>query len=141
GAERRVEWVDGSIGIGRDPSNHVELEDARVGRWHAAIFEEAGPSYRLRDLGSARGTRVAGKRIQSHLLREGDEVQVGPFRLAYSGDAECTKATPGGHALHFRFGVEATDPIGREAKERTLSGQIGWESAAARADGTRPSPR
>src|SRR5262245_10365297 len=141
GAERRVEWVDGCIGIGREPSNHVELEHARVARWHAAIFEEAGPSYRLRDLGSARGTLVAGKRIQSHLLREGDEIGVGPFRLVYAGDAGCTKATPGGHALHFRFGPAVNDPIGREVKEPTLSGQIGWESAAARADGSRPSPR
>jgi transcriptional regulator with GAF, ATPase, and Fis domain len=141
GTERRVEWVDGSIGIGRDPSNHVELEDARVGRWHAAIFEEAGPSYRLRDLGSARGTLVAGKRIQSHPLRAGDEIGVGPFRLAYSGDTGCAKATPGGHALHIRFGIAVKDPIGLQAKERTLSGQIGWESAADGADGTRPSPR
>jgi len=141
GAQRRVEWVDGCIGIGREPSNHVELEDARVARWHAAIFEEAGPSYRLRDLGSARGTRVAAKRIQSHLLREGDEIQVGPFRLVYAGDAGCTKPTPGGHALHIRFGVEVNDPIGRNVKEQTLSGQIGWDSAAARTEGARPSPR
>jgi len=140
GAERRVEWVDGSIGIGRDPSNHVELEDARVARWHAAIFEEAGPSYRLRDLGSARGTRVAAKRIQSHPLREGDEIHIGPFRLVYAGDAGRTRPAPGGHALHIRLGA-TSDPIGTRVQERTLSGEIGWESTAARAEGARPSRR
>jgi transcriptional regulator with GAF, ATPase, and Fis domain len=140
GAERVVGWVDGCIGIGREPSNHVELPDARVGRWHAAIFEEDGPSYRLRDLGSARGTTVAGKRIQSHVLREGDEIGIGPFSLVYSGNAG-PKPAPGGHALHIRFAAAAEDPIGRQVQARTLSGRIGWESAAARADGSRPSPR
>ena len=72
GVQQAVEWSDGGIGIGREPSNHVVLDHPRVARWHAAIFEAEGPSYRLRDLGSRSGTRVGRERVRSHVLRDGD---------------------------------------------------------------------
>ncbi|HEX5376088.1 MAG TPA: FHA domain-containing protein [Solirubrobacterales bacterium] len=35
------------------------------------------------DLGSHNGTYVNRKRIESHLLADGDEIQIGKFRLSY----------------------------------------------------------
>ena len=142
GARRTVEWVDGSVGIGRDLSNHLVIEDPKVGRWHAAIFEEAGPSYRLRDLGSRKGTLVAGKRIRSHSLREGDEFQVGSYTISFASGTHRGRRPSAGHELHIRFAADEQDPIGRGSKTTPLSGRIEWESPPEPAVGTaRPSPR
>ena len=138
GVTRAVGWPDGSIGIGREPSNHVVLDHPHIGRWHAAIFEEAGPSYRLRDLGSARGTSVDGKRVKSHVLREGDEIRIGPYRAAFSSDDHHDRRPAAGHTLHIRFSSAGEDPIGLKPSARPLSGRIGWTSSPGSA---RPSPR
>jgi transcriptional regulator with GAF, ATPase, and Fis domain len=141
GTDRTVDWVDGSIGIGREPSNHLVLEHAQVGRWHAAIFEEAGPSYRLRDLGSATGTRVARKPIRSHPLREGDEFTIGPYRLCYFCDAPRMRGSGRGRAMHIHFGSGEKDPLGRDPIAAPVVGRVRW-NAPPREDGTtRPSPR
>lgn len=48
--------------IGREPTNDIELADQRVSRHHAVIWAEAG-QWRVRDLDSANGTFIDGKRV------------------------------------------------------------------------------
>ena len=68
--------------IGRRPDSDVFLDDVTVSRDHAILVRRAG-EYHLDDCGSLNGTYVNRRRIDSHRLTDGDEVQVGKYKLAY----------------------------------------------------------
>jgi hypothetical protein len=71
------------ITIGRAPDSDIFLNDVTVSRHHAVI-ERGADGPHLRDLGSLNGTYVNRRRIESdEPLEDGDELQVGKFRLAY----------------------------------------------------------
>ena len=53
-----------------------------VSRDHALLVRRGGDYY-LDDLGSLNGTYVNRQRIESHRLEDGDELQVGKFKLTY----------------------------------------------------------
>jgi len=64
-------------GVGRHPSNAIQLLDTIVSKEHCVI-EQQGPSMMLRDLGSMNGTYVSGERVAGvRLLRLGDEIRLG----------------------------------------------------------------
>ncbi len=73
----------GVVTIGRDPTSDVFLDDVTVSRDHAQIL--AGDrGLILRDLGSLNGTYVNRRRIEDdEVLHDGDELQVGKFRLTF----------------------------------------------------------
>ena len=68
--------------IGRRPDSDVFLDDVTVSRDHALLVRRGG-SYYLDDCGSLNGTYVNRSRIESHRLTDGDEVQVGKYKLAF----------------------------------------------------------
>jgi hypothetical protein len=68
--------------IGRRPESDVFLDDVTVSRDHAVLVRRSGEYY-LDDCGSLNGTYVNRQRIESHRLTDGDEVQVGKYKLAY----------------------------------------------------------
>ena len=68
--------------IGRRPESDVFLDDVTVSRDHAILVRRGG-DYHLDDCGSLNGTYVNRQRIDSHKLTDGDEVQVGKYKLAY----------------------------------------------------------
>jgi hypothetical protein len=68
--------------IGRRPDAEVFLDDVTVSRDHALLVRRSGDYY-LDDLGSLNGTYVNRHRIESHRLEDGDELQVGKFKLTY----------------------------------------------------------
>jgi len=75
--------VDGErLGIGRRPDCEVFLDDITVSRDHALMIRR-GEHWHLDDCGSLNGTYVNRSRIDSHRLEEGDEVQVGKFKLTF----------------------------------------------------------
>ena len=74
--------------IGRHPDSHIFLDDVTVSRRHAEVVREEG-ELTARDLGSLNGTYVNGDRVEERLLRSGDELQVGRFKLLFVG-AEST---------------------------------------------------
>ena len=67
---------------GRSPDADVFLDDVTVSRDHALVVKRGGDFY-LDDLGSLNGTYVNRKRIESHRLEDGDELQVGKYKLTY----------------------------------------------------------
>lgn len=69
--------------IGRDPQCTIPLASPVVS-WHHAELMRTGNSHQLLDLGSANGTFVNGRKVRSVLLRAGDQVQIGPYKLVYS---------------------------------------------------------
>ena len=68
--------------IGRRPDSDVFLDDVTVSRDHALLVRR-GEDYYLDDLGSLNGTYVNRRRIESHRLEDGDELQVGKYKLTY----------------------------------------------------------
>jgi FHA domain len=75
--------VDGErMSIGRRPEAEVFLDDVTVSRDHALLIRR-GENWYLDDCGSLNGTYVNRSRIESHLLEEGDEVQIGKYKLTF----------------------------------------------------------
>ena len=74
--------ADGETSIGRHPESDVVLDDITVSRRHVAITHDRG-DYLLTDLGSLNGTYLNNERVDSGLLRHGDEVQVGRYRMVF----------------------------------------------------------
>ncbi len=68
--------------IGRQPDADIFLDDVTVSRDHALLVRR-GPDYFLDDCGSLNGTYVNRERIESHKLADGDELQIGKYKLAY----------------------------------------------------------
>ncbi len=70
------------MSIGRTPDAAVFLDDVTVSRNHALIVRRRDGLY-IDDLGSLNGTYVNRKRIESHLLVDGDEIQIGKFKISF----------------------------------------------------------
>ena len=67
---------------GRHPESDIFLDDVTVSRRHAE-FRKNGDSYEVVDVGSLNGTYVNREPKNSAVLANGDEVQVGKFRLVF----------------------------------------------------------
>lgn len=68
--------------VGRHSNADIFLDDVTVSRRHTE-FLRTGTTFQLRDLGSLNGTYYDGARIDSSVLVDGAEVQVGKFRLTF----------------------------------------------------------
>jgi pSer/pThr/pTyr-binding forkhead associated (FHA) protein len=68
--------------VGRHPDADIFLDDVTVSRRHAEFIRH-GVAFEVRDLNSLNGTYFDGVRIDSALLSDGAEVQVGKFRLTF----------------------------------------------------------
>jgi ABC-type multidrug transport system ATPase subunit/pSer/pThr/pTyr-binding forkhead associated (FHA) protein len=109
-----------SYTIGRDPTNQVRLAHPAVSRQHARM-ESTPAGHVLSDLNSTNGTFVNGRKLaKPTLVKAGDVIQIGPFRLQYEREG-LTQASPEGlyrlDGLHLNRGV----PVGG-ALRRVLGG-------------------
>ncbi len=71
---------EGVTRLGRHPDSEIMLDDITVSRRHVEI-ERTGDGYLVTDAGSLNGTYVNQERTDRAVLRHGDELQVGKFRL------------------------------------------------------------
>ena len=67
---------------GRHPDSDIFLDDVTVSRRHAEIVA-TGHGYRVRDAGSLNGTYLNRSRVEDAELSDGDEVQIGSFKLVF----------------------------------------------------------
>lgn len=68
--------------IGRSPDCEVFLDDVTVSRNHAVLVERDGAFY-VEDQSSLNGTFVNRRRIDSVQLENGDELQIGKYRMTF----------------------------------------------------------
>jgi pSer/pThr/pTyr-binding forkhead associated (FHA) protein len=73
---------EGETTIGRSPDCGIFLDDVTVSRRHAVLTERDGGFF-IADQGSLNGTFVNRKRVESALLEDGDELQIGKYRLTF----------------------------------------------------------
>lgn len=72
---------------GRNPSSDIFLDDVTVSRRHAEVLRE-GDRFVVKDAGSLNGTYVNRERVDVAELSNGDELQIGKFKLVfYAGEA------------------------------------------------------
>ncbi len=74
--------ADGGTTIGRSPDCTVFLDDVTVSRKHAVVVERDG-HWLIEDQGSLNGTFVNRERVESAELSDGDEIQIGKYRLTF----------------------------------------------------------
>ena len=67
---------------GRHPESDIFLDDITVSRRHAE-FARTDNGYIVRDVGSLNGTYLNRERIDDAALQNGDEVQIGKFKLVF----------------------------------------------------------
>ena len=68
---------------GRRPDSDIFLDDVTVSRRHAEFLRRPGGVFVVRDVGSLNGTYVQRDRIDEVVLRDGDEVQIGKYRMVF----------------------------------------------------------
>ena len=101
--------------IGRAPDNDIQIDDPMISRNHAEVVREADGTYRVRDLGSRRGTFVGAHKVADAVLRDGDEVLIGPTRLRFEVGRTSGPEIPVSEELRkLRAVVELSRAIGVE---------------------------
>ncbi|GGV29433.1 hypothetical protein GCM10010495_52170 [Kitasatospora herbaricolor] len=68
---------------GRHPQGDIFLDDVTVSRKHVEFRRTPGGGFTVADVGSLNGTYVNRERIDEVSLNNGDEVQIGKYRLVF----------------------------------------------------------
>ena len=84
-AHDRVELAADTMSVGRIDDSDVVLDDISVSRQHAVFLRTASGRITVRDLNSLNGTYVNGTRVEESVLRSGDEIQIGKYKIVYWG--------------------------------------------------------
>jgi pSer/pThr/pTyr-binding forkhead associated (FHA) protein len=70
------------VTAGRHPDSMIFLDDITVSRRHAEV-RKVGDGYKVADVGSLNGTYLNRQRVEEADLRDGDELQIGTFKLLF----------------------------------------------------------
>ncbi|PRI15466.1 peptide-binding protein [Mycobacterium shigaense] len=70
------------VSAGRHPASDIFLDDITVSRRHAEFRREQG-KFQVVDLGSLNNTYVNREPVDAATLADGDEIQIGNFRLGF----------------------------------------------------------
>lgn len=84
-AEQAFSFQQAETMIGRGNDAHLILPNVSVSRYHAKVLSVDG-QWRIEDLDSRNGLLVNGESCKAHVLKTGDEVQVGKFLLVFLSD-------------------------------------------------------
>jgi pSer/pThr/pTyr-binding forkhead associated (FHA) protein len=68
--------------VGRHPDSDIFLDDITVSRRHAEVRNDGG-RFRVKDVGSLNGTYLNRERVDDAAIDNGDELQVGKFKLVF----------------------------------------------------------
>lgn len=80
-ASEALKLMDGVTTVGRHDDCQIRIKSSQVSRRHCEFFEKKGLLL-VKDLGSANGTIVNGKKIQGQqVLEPGDELTIGQVKL------------------------------------------------------------
>ncbi|UED88179.1 FHA domain-containing protein [Streptomyces profundus] len=68
---------------GRHPQSDIFLDDVTVSRRHVEFRRSPDGGFTVSDVGSLNGTYVNREQIDALVLANGDEVQIGKYRMVY----------------------------------------------------------
>ena len=101
---KRFEIDQSTVGLGRDISNAIQLQDTEVSRRHAELHI-VDDLFSIVDLHSSNGTYVNDQQVQTSELRSGDRVRLGRTLMIFTGKEE-TGRSDLGDLIHI-----VTDPF------------------------------
>lgn len=105
---KRFDLTHALLGIGREASSAIQLHDTEASRRHAELRRDgATGQFFLTDLGSSNGTYVNSERVQRHVLKSGDRVQIGRTLMLFTDD----QSTGGSNVM------DAVDIVGQHLRE------------------------
>jgi hypothetical protein len=70
------------MSIGRKASNDIQIDNLAISGEHAAVVTILNDSF-LEDLNSTNGTLVNGQPVKKHILKNGDVIELGKYKLKY----------------------------------------------------------
>jgi pSer/pThr/pTyr-binding forkhead associated (FHA) protein len=79
---KEITLVKERTSIGRKPNNDIQIDNLAISGEHARVVTLRDDSF-LEDLNSTNGTLVNGQPVKKHLLRNGDVVELGKYKLKY----------------------------------------------------------
>jgi pSer/pThr/pTyr-binding forkhead associated (FHA) protein len=79
---REVKLDNEVVTIGRKPHNEIQIDNLAVSGEHAKLVT-IGNDTVLEDLQSTNGTLVNGATVQKHLLKDGDIIEIGKYKLKF----------------------------------------------------------
>lgn len=68
--------------LGRNIDCDICLDDSLVSDEHAEIIR-TGNGYEINDLNSRNGVTINGTAVRNHILKDGDIIQIGNFRMRF----------------------------------------------------------
>ncbi len=113
--------------LGRSTDAQFQLDDLTVSREHARLLRNERGGYILEDLHSGNGTFVNGSRIESLMLRDGDEVRIGSNIMIFHGET-----TPAAIAAADRTLIQISETADDTSVVNTISVEtaVGAEEAS-----------
>jgi pSer/pThr/pTyr-binding forkhead associated (FHA) protein len=73
----------GEISLGSGADCHIQLTGMFVARLHARIIPQKEGQYKLIHVAGLAGTRVNGEKVSEHILKHGDEIEIGKHKLLF----------------------------------------------------------
>jgi adenylate cyclase len=116
--------------LGRHPDNSIQILDRIISKEHMEIALTPDGRYLLRDLGSLNGTFVGNKRVQTHLLTDGDEITLGSTRLIFHDQTPADQAlqrvtiAPGMTESHIQQRIAADPDTGFRPEKEIYDEQV-----------------
>jgi len=74
---------DEEVGLGSGAGCQIQLSGMFVGKVHARIVRSKEGQFKIQHVSGLAGTRVNGEKISEHLLKHGDEIEIGKYRLLF----------------------------------------------------------
>ncbi|MCL2829723.1 MAG: FHA domain-containing protein [Betaproteobacteria bacterium] len=102
---KEIELDKERITIGRKSTNDIIIDNPAISGEHASVVTMLNNSF-LEDLNSTNGTLVNNQAVKKHVLKDGDIVELGKYRLKYISDTEDLSSSSG-----FKDFAPGLDPI------------------------------
>lgn len=115
GRQQAIPLAKARVLIGRQDDCQIRVPSASVSRHHCELTSE-GRALRIKDLGSANGTFVNGKRITAAELKPGDLLSVGPLMFVVRIDGKPDQIRPTDLVQRVDSGGPASPPKAHDAR-------------------------
>jgi hypothetical protein len=84
---KEIDLTKERTSLGRRPYNDIVIENLAVSGEHAAFFMTSH-AVTIEDLNSTNGTFVNGKAVRKQVIRHGDQLEIGKYKLRFESELE-----------------------------------------------------
>ena len=82
---KEVQLIKDRTSLGRRPYNDIVIDNLAVSGEHA-VLQMSGFEVYVEDLNSTNGTYINGKAVKKQLLKDGDIVEIGKYKIKYANE-------------------------------------------------------